>query len=67
MDPTGIDAEGLDQSFLSPMCDSDQPMSGSPPDLLNRYLAVFAAFKGGKHPFLRPYVHKLCKLDTFAM
>lgn len=66
------DAEDLaPPSFFSSTgcCDNDQqPVYGSPPaDLLNRYLAVFAAFKGGKHPFLRPYVHKLCKLDAFAM
>ncbi len=32
--------------------------------LLNKYLAIFSLFRGGEHPFLRPYMQMLCALDT---
>ncbi|SPO04564.1 uncharacterized protein DNG_07249 [Cephalotrichum gorgonifer] len=32
--------------------------------LLNKYLAIFSLFRGGEHPFLRPYMQMLCVLDT---
>jgi hypothetical protein len=32
-------------------------------DFANRYLAIFATFRGGKHPYLKPYMRILCQLD----
>lgn len=32
-------------------------------DFVNRFLVVFASFRGGKHPYLRPYMRMLCDLD----
>ncbi|KAK4150172.1 hypothetical protein C8A00DRAFT_18252 [Chaetomidium leptoderma] len=31
--------------------------------LLNKYLAILSLFRGGDHPFLRPYMQMLCALD----
>lgn len=32
-------------------------------DFVNRFLAVFAVFRRGKHRFLKPYMKKLCELN----
>lgn len=32
-------------------------------DTVNRFLVIFASFRGGKHPFLKPYMRMLCDLD----
>jgi hypothetical protein len=34
-------------------------------DFVNRFLAIFASFRGGKHMYLRRYVQKLCELSLF--
>lgn len=34
-------------------------------DFVNRFLAIFASFRGGKHIYLRRYVQKLCELSLF--
>ncbi|KAH7070005.1 hypothetical protein BKA63DRAFT_519949 [Paraphoma chrysanthemicola] len=32
-------------------------------EFANRYLAIFARFRGGNHPYLKPYMRLLCELD----
>ncbi|USP77948.1 hypothetical protein yc1106_05222 [Curvularia clavata] len=32
-------------------------------DIANRFLVIFASFRGGKHPYLKPYMRMLCDLD----
>jgi hypothetical protein len=36
-----------------------------PCDFINRFLAIFASFRGGNHVYLRRYVQKLCELSLF--
>ncbi|KAL5376274.1 hypothetical protein DPSP01_010624 [Paraphaeosphaeria sporulosa] len=33
-------------------------------DFANRFLAIFAKFRGGKHPYLMPYMRMLCETDS---
>ncbi|EUC34073.1 hypothetical protein COCCADRAFT_36229 [Bipolaris zeicola 26-R-13] len=32
-------------------------------DFVNRFLVIFASFRGGKHPYLRPFMRMLCDLE----
>jgi hypothetical protein len=32
-------------------------------DFANRFLVTFATFRGGKHPYFKPYMRLICELD----
>lgn len=42
--------------------ETDYEVLSSSYDFMNRFLVIFAQIRGGKHPFLQPYLQKLCKL-----
>ncbi|KAF9877876.1 hypothetical protein CkaCkLH20_04452 [Colletotrichum karsti] len=57
----------FDSSWASqvPIFDADwsAPQGTQVPEILNRFLALFALFRKGNHPFLKPFMQLMASLD----
>lgn len=63
-DSTSPDTSGTPRELGSPIASSNLGLGlDGAEEMLNGYLALFASFRRGKHPFLKPYMRLLGNIN----